>query len=124
MIDEYPILAVAAACAHGRTIRHGLDELKVKESDRLTAVATGLAACGVTVAIEGSTLIVEGCGGKPPGGGRIEARLDHRIAMAFLVLGTAALQPVAIDDGATIETSFPDFAGLMRRLGALIEAAS
>jgi 3-phosphoshikimate 1-carboxyvinyltransferase len=123
MIDEYPILAVAAACATGRTTMHGLDELKVKESDRLTAVATGLAACGVKVAIEGSTLIVEGCGGKPPGGGRIEARLDHRIAMAFLVLGTAALQPVAIDDGATIETSFPDFAGSMCRLGAVIEAA-
>ncbi len=88
MIDEYPILAVAAACATGRTVMHGLDELKVKESDRLAAVATGLAACGVSVEIDGSTLIVEGCGGKPPGGGRIAARLDHRIAMAFLVLGT------------------------------------
>jgi 3-phosphoshikimate 1-carboxyvinyltransferase len=124
MIDEYPILAVAAACATGRTTMHGLDELRVKESDRLAAVAAGLAACGVKVVIEGSTLIVEGCGGKPPGGGRIEARLDHRIAMAFLVLGTVAVAPVSIDDGATIETSFPDFAGLMRGLGAMIEVAS
>ena len=121
MIDEYPILAVAAACAKGRTVMHGLDELKVKESDRLAAVATGLAACGVTVEIDGSTLIVEGCDGKPPGGAKIAARLDHRIAMAFLVMGTASGAPVEIDDGATIETSFPDFAGLMRGLGARIE---
>jgi 3-phosphoshikimate 1-carboxyvinyltransferase len=124
MIDEYPILAVAAACAKGRTVMHGLDELKVKESDRLAAVAAGLAACGVRVEIDGSTLIVEGCDGPPPGGGRIQARLDHRIAMAFLVMGTAARQPVEIDDGATIETSFPDFPGLMRRLGAQIEPTS
>jgi 3-phosphoshikimate 1-carboxyvinyltransferase len=123
MIDEYPILAVAAACATGRTVMHGLDELKVKESDRLAAVATGLAACGVSVEIDGSTLTVEGCGGKPPGGGRIAARLDHRIAMAFLVMGIAARAPVEIDDGATIETSFPDFAALMRGLGAVIEPA-
>jgi 3-phosphoshikimate 1-carboxyvinyltransferase len=120
MIDEYPILAIAAACATGRTVMHGLDELKVKESDRLTAIATGLAACGVSVEIDGSTLIVQGCGGKPPGGGRIEARLDHRIAMAFLVMGMVAEAPVGIDDGATIETSFPDFVGLMGRLGAAI----
>jgi 3-phosphoshikimate 1-carboxyvinyltransferase len=120
MIDEYPILAVAAACAEGRTVMHGLDELKVKESDRLAAVATGLAACGVKVEVEGSTLTVEGCAGKPPGGGRISARLDHRIAMAFLVLGTAAKAPVEIDDGATIQTSFPNFAGLMNQLGAAI----
>ena len=123
MIDEYPILAIAAACAHGRTAMHGLEELKVKESDRLAAVAGGLAACGVRVEVDGASLIVEGCGGKPPGGGRIAARLDHRIAMAFLILGTAARTPVEIDDGATIETSFPDFAGLMRRLGAAIEPA-
>jgi 3-phosphoshikimate 1-carboxyvinyltransferase len=120
MIDEYPILAVAAACATGRTVMHGLDELKVKESDRLAAVATGLAACGVGVEIEGATLTVQGCGGRPPGGGRIEARLDHRIAMAFLVMGMVAEAPVGIDDGATIETSFPDFVGLMGRLGAAI----
>ena len=121
MIDEYPILAVAAACATGRTVMHGLDELKVKESDRLAAVATGLLACGVKVEVDGSTLIVEGNGGPPPGGGRIAARLDHRIAMAFLVMGTAARAPVEIDDGATIETSFPNFAGLMRSFGASIE---
>jgi 3-phosphoshikimate 1-carboxyvinyltransferase len=124
MIDEYPILAVAAACATGRTIMHGLDELKVKESDRLAAIATGLAGCGVTVEIDGSTLAVEGWGNGPPGGGRIATALDHRIAMAFLVMGLASRAPVAIDDGATIETSFPDFAGLMRRLGATIEPAA
>jgi 3-phosphoshikimate 1-carboxyvinyltransferase len=124
MIDEYPILAVAASCARGRTVMHGLDELRVKESDRLAAVASGLQACGVTVEVDGSTLIVEGAAGKPPGGGRIAARLDHRIAMAFLVLGTAACAAVEIDDGATIDTSFPDFAGLMRGLGAKIGPAA
>jgi 3-phosphoshikimate 1-carboxyvinyltransferase len=124
MIDEYPILAVAAACARGRTTLHGLDELKVKESDRLAAIATGLAACGVEIEVTGSSLTIEGCGGTPPGGGKIAANLDHRIAMAFLVLGLAAETPVEIDDGATIETSFPDFAGLMRRLGAAIEPAA
>ena len=90
MIDEYPILAVAAAFAKGRTVMHGLAELRVKESDRLAAIAEGLAACGVTVAIEGDTLIVEGTGAPPRGGAAIAARLDHRIAMSFLVLGMAA----------------------------------
>lgn len=118
MIDEYPILAVAAACAEGRTILHGLDELRVKESDRLAGIAAGLAQCGVAVEIEGGSLTIQGCGGPPPGGARIAARLDHRIAMAFLVLGLNAVAPIEIDDGATIETSFPDFAGFLRRLGA------
>src|SRR6185437_12873776 len=89
MIDEYPILAVAAACARGRTVMRGLAELRVKESDRLAAIASGLAACGVEVAIDGDTLIVDGAGGPPAGGGVIETQLDHRIAMAFLVLGLA-----------------------------------
>jgi 3-phosphoshikimate 1-carboxyvinyltransferase len=124
MIDEYPILAVAAAMASGVTVMHGLGELKVKESDRLTAVASGLAACGVQVAVDGETLTVHGAGGPVPGGARIEAALDHRIAMAFLVLGLGARAPVEIDDATTIDTSFPGFAGLMRGLGADISAGT
>ncbi len=118
MIDEYPILAVAAACAEGETVMRGLAELRVKESDRLAAIARGLEACGVGVAAGDDELTVEGCAGPPPGGGRIETRLDHRIAMAFLVLGMTALRPVAIDDVAPIGTSFPGFAPLCNRLGA------
>jgi len=118
MIDEYPILAVAASCAKGRTIMRGLAELRVKESDRLTAIATGLAACGVRITVEGDDLIVDGSGNFPAGGARIATQLDHRIAMAFLVLGLAANQPVAIDDSRPIATSFPDFVPLMSRLGA------
>jgi len=120
MIDEYPILAVAAAFAKGRTIMHGLAELRVKESDRLAAIATGLADCGVDVAIDGDSLIVEGAGERPRGGAVIAAALDHRIAMSFLVLGMAARQPVRIDDGATIATSFPGFVELMNQLGGAI----
>ena len=123
MIDEYPILAVAAAFAQGRTVMHGLAELRVKESDRLAAIAKGLSDCGVTVAIEGDTLIVEGNGQRPRGGSAVAAALDHRIAMAFLVLGMAAERPVTIDDGATIATSFPGFVALMNGLGgAIVEA--
>src|SRR3954469_4434696 len=118
MIDEYPILAVAAACARGRTVMRGLAELRVKESDRLTGIAEGLARCGAAVQVEGDDLIVEGSGAPPPGGGLIATRLDHRIAMAFLVLGLAAREPVRIDDARPIATSFPDFVPLMRRLGA------
>ncbi|MDB5363633.1 MAG: aroA [Rhodospirillales bacterium] len=124
MIDEYPILAVAAARATGVTVMHGLGELTVKESDRLSAIARGLAACGVQVAVDGDTLTVHGAGGPVPGGARIPADLDHRIAMAFLVLGLGAKAPVEIDDAATIDTSFPDFAGLMRGLGADISAGT
>ena len=118
MIDEYPILAMAAACARGRTVMHGLAELRVKESDRLSAIATGLAACGVAVAVDGDDLIVDGNGGPPEGGAVIATELDHRIAMAFLVLGQATRQPVRVDDKAAIATSFPDFVPLMNRLGA------
>jgi 3-phosphoshikimate 1-carboxyvinyltransferase len=118
MIDEYPILAVAAACANGRTRMRGLAELRVKESDRLAGTAAGLAACGVKVAVEGDDLIVEGTGAAPAGGALIETRLDHRIAMAFVVLGLAARDPVRIDDARPIATSFPDFVPLMNRLGA------
>ncbi len=122
MIDEYPILAVAAACARGSTRLAGLAELRVKESDRLGAVARGLAACGVAVEAGDDNLIVHGAGGRPPGGGVIDARHDHRIAMSFLVLGTVARAPVTVEGAETIETSFPGFAALMNRLGAQIEA--
>jgi 3-phosphoshikimate 1-carboxyvinyltransferase len=120
MIDEYPILAVAAAFARGRTVMHGLGELRVKESDRLSAIAQGLAACGAKLAVAGDTLAVEGGAGPLPGGAVIAARLDHRIAMAFLVLGMAARAEVRIDDGETINTSFPGFVELMNGLGARI----
>jgi 3-phosphoshikimate 1-carboxyvinyltransferase len=118
MIDEYPILAVVASCAKGRTMMRGLGELRVKESDRLTGTAAGLAACGVKVAIEGDDLIVEGDGRSPAGGALIETRLDHRMAMAFLVMGLATKSPVQIDDARPIATSFPGFVSLMNSLGA------
>ena len=120
MIDEYPILAVAAAFAEGTTRMRGLAELRVKESDRLAATARGLVACGVKLEIEGDDLIVHGNGRPPVGGASIAVNLDHRIAMAFLVLGMASEQPVTIDDGAAIETSFPGFSALMNGLGAEI----
>ncbi len=124
MIDEYPILAVAAAFAEGSTAMHGLGELRVKESDRLAAMAEGLAACGVKVEVDGDSLIVHGTGQPPAGDAAIAARLDHRIAMSFLVLGMAAAAPVQIDDGATIATSFPGFVTLMNGLGARIAEAA
>jgi len=122
MIDEYPILAVAAAFAKGRTAMHGLAELRVKESDRLMAIARGLAAAGVKAEIDGDTLTVTGAG-TVPGGALVHTALDHRIAMSFLVLGLAARKPIRVDDGGPIETSFPGFARLMNGLGASIEAA-
>ncbi len=118
MIDEYPILAVAACCARGRSVMRGLAELRVKESDRLAGIVQGLAACGAKVSVEGDDLIVEGDGAPPQGGALIATRLDHRMAMAFLVLGLAAKDPVRIDDARPIATSFPDFVPLMERLGA------
>ena len=122
MIDEYPILAVAAAYAQGVTRLEGLAELRVKESDRLDAIVRGLTASGVEVEASDDALTVKGGGGPPPGGARIEARLDHRIAMAFLVLGMAAEAPVEIDNATTIDTSFPGFADLMNGLGAAVAA--
>ena len=124
MIDEYPILAVAAACARGRTVMRGLAELRVKESDRLTAIGAGLDACGVRVAVDGDTLTVEGDGGPPEGGALIATQLDHRIAMAFLVLGLATRLPVCIDDAAPIATSFPGFLRLINGLGGAIGKAA
>ena len=123
MIDEYPILAVAAACAEGTTRMLGLAELRAKESDRLTSVAAGLAANGVRHEMGNDFLVVQGDGKPPAGGGLVKTHLDHRIAMAFLVLGTAAREAVAVDDGSPIDTSFPGFAALMNGLGAKIEAA-
>jgi len=120
MIDEYPVLAVAAACAGGTTVMEGLGELRVKESDRLAAIAKGLRACGVSVEDGPDSLTVQGGKGRPRGGAAIVTNLDHRIAMAFLILGMAAEQAVEIDDGAPIETSFPGFADLMNGLGAQI----
>jgi len=124
MIDEYPILAMAAACATGRTRMAGLAELRVKESDRLAAVADGLAACGVEVEAGEDSLTVHGTGRRPRGGATVPSGLDHRIAMAFLVLGMAAEAPVGVDDAGPIETSFPGFALLMNRLGARITPAA
>ena len=117
MIDEYPMLACLAAFAEGETRMEGLSELKVKESDRLSATAAGLAACGVAARVEGDDLIVEGRG-KVEGSGLVETHMDHRIAMAFLTLGLGARKPVQVDDISMIATSFPDFAKLMTKLGA------
>jgi 3-phosphoshikimate 1-carboxyvinyltransferase len=119
MIDEYPILAVAAAFASGTTRMRGLRELRVKESDRLAAVAAGLAASGADHAIEGDDLTV--AGGAPRGGGVVATHMDHRIAMSFLVMGLATREPMTVDDTAMIATSFPSFRPAMERLGATFE---
>ena len=122
MIDEYPVLAVAAAFAEGETVMEGLDELRVKESDRLAAVADGLKANGVDCTEGEASLAVRGRpGAKGLGGGTVATHLDHRIAMSFLVMGLAAEKPVTVDDRSMIATSFPEFSGLMAGLGALIE---
>ncbi len=122
MIDEFPILAVVAACAEGKTVMRGVKELRVKESDRIDAMARGLEAMGVRVEETEDSLTVYGMGqGGVPGGGTAAARLDHRIAMSFLVLGLAAKAPVKVDDAGPIDTSFPAFAPLMTALGAALE---
>ena len=117
MIDEYPILAVAAAFAEGTTVMRGLRELRVKESDRLVGTADMLRVNGATVEIDGDDLIVEGRG-RAIGGGFVATHMDHRLAMSALVMGLGSEQPVKIDDGSFIATSFPDFIALMRGLGA------
>jgi 3-phosphoshikimate 1-carboxyvinyltransferase len=122
MIDEYPALAVAASFAQGVTHMAGLDELRVKESDRLAAVEAGLNANGVTTRSGPDWLEVEG--GKVAGGGLVATHLDHRIAMSFLVMGLASAKPVRVDDGAMIATSFPNFSDLMNGLGCRIEPLS
>jgi 3-phosphoshikimate 1-carboxyvinyltransferase len=126
MIDEYPVLAVAASFAEGETLMQGLEELRVKESDRLAAVAAGLKLNGVDCTEGEASLAVRGVpGGKGLGASRredaVKTHLDHRIAMSFLVMGLAAEKPVTIDDAAMIATSFPQFMGLMKGLGAEIE---
>ncbi len=125
MIDEYPILAIAAAFAEGATIMQGLDELRVKESDRLAAIAAGLKLNGVDCDEGTSSLVVRGRpGGKGLGnasGGVVKTHLDHRIAMSFLVMGLASEHPVAVDDASMIATSFPGYIDLMTTLGAVVE---
>jgi 3-phosphoshikimate 1-carboxyvinyltransferase len=119
MIDEYPILFVAAAFAQGRTVMRGLDELRVKESDRIAVMAAGLQACGIACEELTDGLIVEGRGGEPvPGGATIAASLDHRIAMSFAVLGLNSLAPVTVDDARPVATSFPGFVTMLESLGA------
>jgi 3-phosphoshikimate 1-carboxyvinyltransferase len=119
MIDEYPVLSVLAANAEGVTVMRGVKELRVKESDRIDAMARGLEACGVRVEETEDTFTVHGMGaGNVPGGATCESHLDHRVAMAFLCLGLASRAPVSVDDGSPIATSFPAFEALMRGLGA------
>jgi 3-phosphoshikimate 1-carboxyvinyltransferase len=121
MIDEYPVLACLAAYAQGETRMEGLSELKVKESDRLAATATGLTVNGVPAKVDGDSLTVGGARAASAGvrgGGTVATHLDHRIAMAFLTLGLGADRPVTVDDVDTIATSFPEFRGLMENLGA------
>jgi 3-phosphoshikimate 1-carboxyvinyltransferase len=123
MIDEYPVLAVAASFAEGDTLMQGLDELRVKESDRLAAVARGLEANNVACEEGHDWLKVTGSPeGKGLGGGTVATHLDHRIAMSFLVMGLASARPVTVDDASPIATSFPQFEGLMRALGAQLGA--
>ena len=120
-IDEYPVLFVAAACAEGATRFEGLEELRVKESDRLAVMAEGLEACGVKLDMGDDWLVVHGVGGteaRIPGGATVTTHLDHRIAMAFLVLGGVSEAPVTLDDASPINTSFPGFQSLMEGLGA------
>jgi 3-phosphoshikimate 1-carboxyvinyltransferase len=116
MIDEYPILAIAAAFARGPTVMRGIGELRVKESDRIALTAQGLGACGVAVAEEPDGLVVEG-GATVAGGARVATHGDHRIAMSHLVLGLASDAPVTVDEPGMIATSFPGFVDLMRSLG-------
>jgi len=120
MIDEFPVLAVAASCAEGVTRMTGLAELRVKESDRLKMVADGLVACGVKIDVGPDSLTIHGTGCPPSGGAEIVTALDHRIAMSFLVMGMVADDPVCIDDSSAINTSFPHFITLMNDLGAAI----
>lgn len=118
MIDEYPILAIAAACATGKSVMRGLSELRVKESDRLAAIIEGLRVNGIEAHEEGDDLVVYGKGGRPQGGGTVTTHFDHRIAMSFLILGLVTQSPVTVDDTRAIATSFPSFMSLMRHLGA------
>lgn len=123
MIDEFPILSVVAAVSKGKTVMRGVRELRVKESDRIDAMARGLEACGVRVEEDDDTLIVHGMDAVP-GGAVTQSRLDHRIAMSFLVLGLVAQAPIGVDDAGPIATSFPVFEPLMTGLGAALSRDS
>lgn len=118
MIDEYPVLAVAAVFAEGETRMRGIHELRMKESDRIAATVSGLRANGIKVHESDDGMIVEGRDGEVGGGGHVMTHMDHRIAMSFLVMGLGAQKPVTVDDASMIATSFPDFVTLMRGLGA------
>jgi 3-phosphoshikimate 1-carboxyvinyltransferase len=119
MVDEFPILFVACALAQGRSVLRGLDELRVKESDRITVMAQGLRAIGARVEEVEDGLVIDGTGGEPlAGGGLVETHLDHRIAMSFAVASLACRRPVTVDDRAPIATSFPIFVPMMTMLGA------
>ena len=124
MIDEFPILAVLAAYATGKTVVRGAAELRVKESDRISAIVSMLRVNGVEVEETEDGFIIDGCGGPVPGGGLVETHHDHRIAMSALIMGTASQQPVSIDDTAMIATSYPDFMDHMTALGADISEGS
>lgn len=122
MIDEYPVLSVVASHATGVTMMEGVKELRVKESDRIDAMATGLRACGVTVEDGPDWWSVTGMGpGGMQGGATCVSHLDHRIAMSFMVAGMAAQNPISLDDGTPIATSFPIFEPLMAELGAQLD---
>ena len=121
MIDEYPILAIAAAFAEGRTVMRGLEELRVKESDRLAAIVAGLRANGVAVEESEDGMTVTG--GAVAGGGTVTTHMDHRIAMSFLVMGLASHDAVSVDDVSMVATSFPEFESLMTELGAKLDEA-
>ena len=125
MIDEYPVLSVVASFAEGQTMMRGVKELRVKESDRIDAMAKGLRANGVAVEEGPDWWAVTGLGhGSVPGGATCASQLDHRIAMSFMILGMAANAPVSVDDGAPITTSFPIFEPLMAQLGANVSRSA
>ena len=123
MIDEYPILAMLAACAKGKSRLRGLRELRFKESDRFVSLLKGLNSCGVHISEEGEDLMIEGLGRGPVGGTKINCNYDHRISMSFLVLGMIAKNGIIIDDGGMIDTSFPKFIDLINTLGGNIGEA-
>ena len=118
MIDEYPALAMAAACASGSSVFCGVGELRYKESDRITAILSGLTECGVSAEVDGDSLIIHGSSTEPVGGITINALMDHRIAMSFLVLGLKSKEAITIDEGSSIYTSCPNFIEIMRGIGA------
>jgi 3-phosphoshikimate 1-carboxyvinyltransferase len=125
MIDEYPTLAIAASFADGETKMHGLEELRVKESDRLASIAAGLKANGLSVSETSNSLTVAGRGvDGVPGGARVATHRDHRIAMSFLTMGLGSKDAVSVDDTSMIATSFPEFETLMRDLGADFQAVN